>query len=173
MRAFIGIPLDNKTENFLQSYRKHFKNIKMPAAMHITLKFLGEIKEEKIPGIIKAIERGPEGLERFEISINRISAFPSEKKAAVIWAGIGEGGKKISGIFSRIEAELESEGIKKEKRQFIPHITVARANKPFDISRVKAEMKYPASTMAEKIVLYKSELTQKGAVHTVLYERKL
>lgn len=120
---------------------------------HITLKFLGDIPEEKMDAVGGAVEAavrslaagrqgasgegysgikdGNPGIEDEErgmmLSARGIGGFPNVGRARVLWAGVSGDVETLREMQERIGASLEDLGFPKEKREFTPHITLARS----------------------------------------------
>jgi 2'-5' RNA ligase len=170
MRSFIGIPLTNDARETIYKIYPDIKNLKFTKKenLHITVKFLGEVKEEKIEKIKEAIEESCNDITKFKISSNRLSAFPSLTYARVIWANVIEGVSIIEKIYKKLEKILEKTGFKKEDRKYIPHITIARAKTGVDITDYLS--KFEMNSEVNEIVLYRSDLTSTGPIYTEIFK---
>lgn len=170
MRSFIGIPLNNVTKEEIFKLYPNIKNLKYTKKenLHITVKFLGEIQEKSIENIKNAIIESCDGITQFKISCNRLSAFPSLTSARVIWVNVIEGGNIIEKIYKKLENLLMKIGFEKEKRKYIPHITIARTKNSVDITDFL--QKFEINSMATEIVLYKSDLKPDGPVYTEIFK---
>lgn len=130
--------------------------------MHLTLAFLGEITEGERDAFCRIIS----GIEfrRFELRTTHIGAFPDLGKARVAYVGLesGEINRLHSTLYERIPENF------RERREFVPHLTVSRFKLPTDIRGLFRENEkkdfgvYPV----ERLSLYKSELTPNGAIYT-------
>jgi 2'-5' RNA ligase len=98
-----------------------------PANVHLTLKFLGDVSEDDLGRVAEALEpvrlrHGP-----FEAELSGFGAFPSARRARILWAGIGEGSDRLRALARDVEASLEPLGFEREDRAYIPHLTLGRA----------------------------------------------
>ena len=112
----------------------------------------------------------------FKYEINgKINAFPSPHNARVIFLEIGSGGKEISEIYKQLEDNLSRIKIKKEKREFSPHITVARIKNKKNIEQFinKCKINKSGRLDCSNIALFESQLKPHGAEYTVLGEFSL
>jgi 2'-5' RNA ligase len=98
-----------------------------PWKIHLTLKFLGDVADEDLGRIREALERARDGHEPFEVATSGFGVFPSEKKARILWAGIGEGSQRLRGLAGGVEGALEEAGFGREARPYVPHLTLGRA----------------------------------------------
>jgi 2'-5' RNA ligase len=147
-----------------------------PNNMHLTLKFLGSTREDKIEDISDILINTAGNLNSFNVSVSGLGAFPSSHNPKVIWAGL-KADDVLYKLQKDIDISLESLGFAKEKRPFSPHLTIGRVRD----SRTKKNLRdafeqaraEPGSFEAENITFYKSGLLPKGPVYTVLKSVKL
>ena len=96
--------------------------------LHVTLKFLGEVAESKINAVRSALGEirsdKPVSLEFCGLGF-----FPNEKHPRVLWAGM-EAQPNLKTLAGDIERALEKLGVPREKREFSPHLTLARFERP-------------------------------------------
>ncbi len=172
MRCFIGIPLDDIIREEIYKLYPDIKNLRFTKKenLHITVKFLGEIQEKRIEKIKNAIVESCNDTTKFKISCNRLSAFPSTASARVVWVNVIEGADIITEIYKTLENNLEKIGFEKEKRQYIPHITIARIKNSVNIADYLK--KFEINSVADEIVLYKSDLKPEGPFYTNIFEFK-
>ena len=144
-------------------------------AIHVTLKFIGEVEPEKIDPVKASLSR-IQIANLIELKFRNVGFFPDERRPRVFWAGI-EACPELAALAAAIEASLEPLGIAKEQRSFSPHLTLARFDAlqgrvaSADLDRLlKAISKAgtldfgPAS--ASEFHLYQSVLKPGGAEYT-------
>jgi len=128
-RGFIAIDIVSfpKLIQFESEIKNTGANIKLvePENIHITLKFLGETKENHINQIEQFLKESAQGLEPFEIQLKGSGVFPNPNYIKVIWIGI-RNGDIIGKIANKIDEKISTLGFKKENRNFSPHLTIAR-----------------------------------------------
>ena len=98
-----------------------------PEKLHLTLKFLGNVAKDDLSRVAQALELLRERHEPFEVSISGFGAFPSERKARILWAGVGEGSEPLRAVALSVEDLLEPAGFGREQRPYVPHLTLGRA----------------------------------------------
>jgi 2'-5' RNA ligase len=145
-----------------------------PENVHLTLKFLGEVSEERVPQVTAAVAEAVAGVRAFEMTVSGFGAFPSVKRPGVVWAGI-EASEALQSVYERVEAALEPLGFPRESRPFRPHLTIGRGRK-----RSKpAEFRGLADALAERsdyrdtfrvraVETMRSRLMPKGAIYEAL-----
>jgi 2'-5' RNA ligase len=147
-----------------------------PENYHITLLFLGEQDETRIPAIIQAMESAQRGIPPFEIAVQGLGVFPNWNRPSVLWAGVSEGGAFLSHIARALERTLLPAP---SGKPFRPHITLARCKMPCrDTEGLKKRLYSAAQQLApanfgqyklQATSLMQSTLTPDGAVYTVLH----
>ncbi len=181
MRTFIAIELGKEIKEVLSKIQSELKNAAAdvkwvyPENIHLTLKFLGEVKEEKIPKIIQCLKEICNTINPFNIEIKDTGAFPDMKSPQVIWVGIEEGKEKLLELVELMEDILVKLKFPKEERKFSAHITIGRVkslkNKGVLSQKINAlQFGSPAHQEVKSIILFKSTLTPKGPIYEKLSE---
>ena len=98
-----------------------------PENVHLTLKFLGEVPEDDMNRVAEALEPVRSRHEPFEAGLSDFGAFPSARRARILWAGIGEGSEPLGDLARDVETCLEPLGFEREDRAYVPHLTLGRA----------------------------------------------
>ncbi len=136
--------------------------------LHITLKFLGEVPDKKVPAIADQLEKIFKGDRKFKIKLGGVQAFLDRGEVRVLWIGVEKGEDDIKKCANELERSLSKMGFKKEKREFVPHLTIARARKHsrkrFKPDDFDIELNLP-DFYVDEIVLFKSTLTPSGPIY--------
>ena len=179
-RGFIAIDIDptEKIKEFSENLKKINAKLKMVELknLHVTLKFLGETEEEIIDEIERCMRDAVKDVKPFKIKLQGVGAFPNLRRINVIW--IGTEGREMEVIFRRLEEGLEKLGYSKEKRDFSPHLTIARVKSVGDKNKLISLLgEYSRECFGEQIVesikFKKSVLTEKGPIYSTIREVKL
>jgi RNA 2',3'-cyclic 3'-phosphodiesterase len=144
-----------------------------PENLHITLKFLGRVEEARLGLVQRCLDRAAAGIERFEIAIERLGAFPAPTRPRVIWAGVDQGAEPLSALADRVERELAEMGFAPEARGFTPHVTLGRVGEPRRNPALAAALERAGATMfgavrVDRLSLMRSDLSPRGARYTEL-----
>lgn len=187
MRCFIAIELPHEVRNRLRSLIEQLKPLShavkwvAPENMHLTLKFLGDTDEDKVPDIIGALRDTTAGHKPFELKALGTGVFPNANWPKVVWVGL-EGGDGLPALQRDIEKALEPLGFAPEKRAFTPHLTIGRIkagrDKPLQLERLMHEIQSRqkedfGSFEVSEVALIKSDLQPAGAVHTTVFDSPL
>ena len=141
--------------------------------IHITLKFLGDTDENKIPDIERIFRKVTEGYSPFSIRLNTLGVFGSIDNPRVIWAGI-EPSDNIVSLMNDIHAELKStEYIGNDRQNVVPHLTIGRIIGIKDKKKFQGIMNRARKFSSQLItinecILYESILKKEGPVYLPL-----
>lgn len=133
IRSFIAIELPvelrtslGKYKNEMEPASKAFAKWVSPDGIHVTLKFLGNITPVMIDKITFSIEHACDGIAPFTLETDELGGFPDLKHPRVLWLGMHGDIDKMKLLQEKIDGDLSRLGFEKEKREFTPHITLAR-----------------------------------------------
>jgi len=187
MRCFIAIDIDEEIRKALGDLQRRLQNsvdvkrsdVKWvnPKNIHLTLKFLGEIKDEKVVEICNIVGKVAVRHGGFDLDVESVGHFGG-RSARVLWVGSGRGGENLLELQKDIEASLASAGWPKETREFTGHLTLCRVRSSragVKLAQVSEDYKdFKLGTMqANSVSVYQSELRPAGPVYTKLGNYKL
>ncbi len=140
-------------------------------ALHLTLKFWGEVQDERLAEIVTAL-KGATSTREIALRIRGIGTFPNPRHARVIWAGV-EAGAELAALAAAIEARMALLGFAREERAYAPHVTLARMQSreplPKLMSAAARFAQYDFGAMAAReFQLFRSTLKPSGAEYRVL-----
>ena len=183
MRSFIAIELPETIKKALAEFQQELGKCgadvrwARPENIHLTLKFLGNIEEDKADVIAEKIKGTCKGRSGFKLNISGTGVFPNKRSPRVLWAGI-ELNDEITTLQKGIEETMASVGFKPEKRRFSPHLTLGR----FRSSRGKQAVLDKMGAYRENIfglmdvnsvLLMRSDLGPRGATYTKIAQAYL
>jgi 2'-5' RNA ligase len=187
MRVFIAVDVNEEVlrkvgeaQKQLQSrVRLSDRGVKWvrPELMHLTLKFLGQVKDDEIREVCGVVEDVAGSRGSFELGIETIGYFGGTS-ARVLWVGTGAGSKELARLADGIDRRLAAIGFAKETRAFTGHLTLCRIKN----GRDGFELAYAVgnfgpfsagSTFIDAVTVYQSELGRSGPVYTALASYKL
>ena len=97
-----------------------------PEGIHLTLKFLGAVPQDKVAAICEALAPTVQGIPPLALSLAEVGTFGDRRGPRVIWVGMQGDLEPLARLQQRIEKALEPLGFPPERRAFSPHLTVAR-----------------------------------------------
>lgn len=173
IRAFISIDIPKNIQEEIRKIHEKLPEFKGKFTetenLHLTLKFLGDIDEEILPGVKRRLKEI--NFKSFETRISEIGVF-SPEYVKIIWIKLDNCeelqkavDEKLSGVFER------------EKR-FMGHVTIARVkfikNKNEFLEGIK-KIKIPSGLKftVKSFKLKKSTLAPEGPVYETLEEYTL
>ncbi|MDP6686042.1 MAG: RNA 2',3'-cyclic phosphodiesterase, partial [Candidatus Omnitrophota bacterium] len=129
--------------------------------------------QDMVPKISDALKQISTQTKEFTIQLSKIGAFPNIKKPRVIWIGIEKGSESLKTLNIKIETGFEKLGFEKEKREYKAHLTLGRVRSLKNISQLtkvieEIDFKSEKAIKIDKLILFQSTLTSKGAIYTPL-----
>lgn len=101
-----------------------------PDNLHVTLKFLGQIEPVLVQRVGSLLAEVASQHSAFELEVRGLGAFPTPRRARVIWAGLAAGAAELGRLAARVDAGLAELGFAPEARPFAAHVTLARVREP-------------------------------------------
>ncbi len=181
MRSFVAVDVPASIRQGLATLQARLResgaDVKWvrPESVHLTLKFLGEIRLEAVADIREALGKVIRRHEPFSVKVRGVGCFPRMNQPRVVWVGLcGDGGRLIS-LQREVESAMEMLGFPPEERGFRPHLTLGRVRSPKGRERLaglvqalqEAEV---GEFQVRSLVQYQSELHPSGARYTPLWE---
>ena len=178
IRTFVSVSVPKEIVN-IQSMLKSTvepKGVKvrwvMNGKMHLTLKFLGNTTQGSIDNLNEALFNAAKSAKVINLSISGTGAFPVKGRPNVLWLGIKGDIDELKQLTVNINNSLEPLGFITEKRDFLPHVTIARIKS--NQKKIPNISNYLNTTFTElpmkivKISLVQSESFSKGTFYTIL-----
>lgn len=168
-RLFVAVDLPDKVNRQLVNYAEVLRDVRWygPSDYHLTLKFIGEVESDQMQQVrqeLKEVSQPP-----FHVTINSLGYFPPGRHPRVIWAGFDDS-PDLQHLHQSIEDTLLELGVERDDRDYIPHITLGK-NKSVPKTRVETYLErrsdiHIPDIPVDSFILYSSELTPDGAIHT-------
>jgi 2'-5' RNA ligase len=183
-RAFVAICLDELTRAAVAAEMERWRPLGRavawvpPQNLHLTLKFLGEQREERLAEVVLAIEEIAAARAPFAVTLHGLGAFPGMEHPRILWVGIADGALAIRALQSEVETALERRQFARENRPWHPHLTIGRV---FDARRwrreagpalresiARAATKRFGTLEVSRVALMRSDLHPSGARYSEL-----
>lgn len=183
MRLFIGLNLPKKERQWIRRRAKALRERELPVrwvdidSYHVTLKFLGDVRSDRLAGIEEAITKVGQATKTFSIRLSGFGAFPTIRRPRLIWLGVGAS-PELRCLKQDLEWALGDHGFEAETRAFHPHITLGRADERGagefrGLDEVMAGLEFNGDVKVRTIDLMRSQMSKDGARYSVLSRAKL
>ncbi|HTT32375.1 MAG TPA: RNA 2',3'-cyclic phosphodiesterase [Methylomirabilota bacterium] len=177
MRLFVAMEIPSEVRQNLASLLESLRAISRepkwvrPENLHVTLKFLGEVTDANIEKVRSGLER-IRSEQPVSLEFRGLGFFPSAKRPRVFWTGI-EASLNLKMLAGDIEAAMEKCGIPRETREFSPHLTLARFERPALPEKLRSVIAENAhrefgALRTNQFHLIQSKLKPSGAEYTTV-----
>lgn len=177
MRLFVAFDLSAEVRQALRELVSQLQRASAEArwvraeGLHLTLKFLGELPEEKLPALKEALARvsSPRAV---EMEFRGVGYFPHARRPRVIWVGV-RASENLPDLAAQVETAVEPFGVAREPRAYVPHLTLGRFKGAKRLPRLLDQVSRLPSTefghvRTTEFTLYQSRLSPAGAQYTRL-----
>jgi 2'-5' RNA ligase len=142
-----------------------------PHNLHLTLQFLGEIDAPTLEAV-KGRLVPPFATPPFDIALSGLGTFPPSGPPRVIWLGVGDGAKALSGVYREVDERLAGLGLPRESHGFHAHLTLGRIKAPVG-PRLQGAMAAAGAAdagrcLVDHVTLFESRLSPSGATYSVV-----
>ncbi len=177
IRAFLAIQPADDVLRALKDLQRELGDVGAdvrwvsPDAMHLTVQFLGDVREQEIPEIERGLREQFASVEPFDLECRGLGVFPNWKRPRVVWIGLhGDG---LNAVAESAETVLSPLGFPPEEREFSPHITIGRIRSARGWESLGRALKEHGersigTSRIDHATLYRSQLRPDGAVYTPL-----
>ena len=142
--------------------------------IHLTLKFIGEVKDEIVNPIIDSLEFIRQ-YEKINCGLTRFGFFFRQGVPQILWIGL-----RVDSILFNIVEQINSNLVKfevpVEERNFKPHLTLLRIKKRFPeewVTKFESFIIPEINFISDNILLIKSELLPESSKYTIIKKFKL
>lgn len=142
--------------------------------VHLTLRFLGDTEEDRLPELRAGLDRLAARLPVLELSLAGMGCFPNPRRPRVVWVGVADPAGRLPRLQQGVESLVRGLGWEREDRPFQVHLTLGRVREqagpaPTDWA-VPVE---PLSFRVDRIALIESRLRPEGAEYHRLHASPL
>ena len=187
-RIFIAVTVPDNTREVLLETVETLKSLGVSGvrwtskdAIHLTLKFLGNVEKWRIKSILHRLDEVALCMAPFHLRLGHLHTFPPGKLVRILWAGIEGNLDALLFLQDSIEEEMVDLELPKDKRNSVPHITLGRVKNNGTskqrkrirdvVDRLKAAGK--ANWEVKWIDVMESQLFPSGAVYHKLGQIRL
>ena len=184
LRSFIAVEIPAEIQNAIAQSTASLRNILpkplirwvAPHNVHLTLKFLGDVSPANLERLAEALKPEAASHEMFSISVGRLGAFPTQRRARVIWIGL-DAPPALAALQHGVDAASAQLGYPREERPFSPHLTIGRVAQTAstsDLQHIRSALESTkvdilGTVHVQAIHIFKSDLQPGGSVYSHLY----
>ena len=172
-RLFVGIPVSEQVKLNLKLFVEKLTatgavlNFVSIENLHFTVKFLGNVDEDKIEEIKWKLKAVLKNKSKFKVQLKEVGVFPSWQMINVIW--VGTDSSELTSIIKETNKAL-TEIRPEEFSKAVAHLTVARVKSRQNKKKLQEVLqRFKNDNFGEmvidKVVLYESKLTKKGLIY--------
>ncbi|HWA40362.1 MAG TPA: RNA 2',3'-cyclic phosphodiesterase [Gemmatimonadales bacterium] len=182
VRCFAALALSDSAREALARAILPFRERDWPVrwvpveGAHVTLKFYGEVNEDRVDAIAESLDYAADGIGALPLVLTGFGAFPRPERPRVFFAAV-EAPSALELMQDRIETRAEALDHPSEGTIFHPHVIIGRVREGARVSQAEAgellAAPLHAGFTADRVVLYQSRLGAGGAHYTPLHEAML
>ncbi len=141
--------------------------------LHVTLRFLGAVPEERVPAIGEAVAAAAARSRPLLLEVAGAGGFPNARRPRVVWRGVRDDAGGLAALAADLGRRLEPLGFPAEERPLVPHFTVGRSRGAHGAPGLCEAIAGASSAAAvpwraTEVCLFRSHLGRAGARHEVL-----
>jgi 2'-5' RNA ligase len=183
LRLFVAISLPDSIKDEIEKAQRQLR-ASFPNKLvrwtkreqfHLTLKFLGNVRESRVSELIPALREECVRFSELQLRAERIGFFPDSRFPRVLWVGVRDEKSLLAPLQSAVEKAVKSFTEERPEKSFTGHVTLARLSR---IQRREAEelakmisamsQQFFGEWAANKVELIRSELLSSGSRYTTL-----
>jgi 2'-5' RNA ligase len=181
-RTFLALDLDPASISALEDLASALRGCtppnvharwSAPTQLHVTVKFLGQATEEQTSALGARLSSLAENAPPL-LHLAALDAFPTPARASVLMVRLADAGGALLSLHRAADGDASSLGFPREPRPYVPHVTLARLREPrrvtgwFDAAAATASRVLAIGARATALVLYRSDLSEKGSIYSPL-----
>ena len=179
IRLFVALKIPDEAKEKIFSYLETVSNFsdfrwEPKEKIHLTLKFIGDVREELLQNISDEIEFVKQ-YSSFDCKISRLGFFFRNNEPRILWSNL-DTHKSILSLVNELNERLEKFDIAVEKRKFKGHLTLLRMKRRVDeefIRNIKEINFNPIQFNTNRVALIQSYLKPGGSEYKVLKNYEL
>jgi RNA 2',3'-cyclic 3'-phosphodiesterase len=180
VRSFVAVPLPGEVQARIfataQELARRLPDVKWSRKvenLHITVKFLGQLDEAKLTALANELAQALAPVPRFRLELRGMGAFPSPRKASVVWAGVDDVTGGLTAVAERVEGVGARLGFARDQRAFTGHVTVGRSKGRGVDARAALDafaggnVRSFGETIVDEVHVYESRLGREGSTYVL------
>ena len=184
-RIFVAVDISEearrKAAAYIETLRGEVRQTRVgwdkPEKLHLTLKFLGDCEEKQLCELENIVGETASEISNFKLQIQETGVFPNARNPRVLWVDVRDEAGNLAKINDFLETECEKIGFERERRKYVPHLTIGRVREPNRARELAgkhlANKFEPVEFTVSEIVIYESQLKPTGSVYSVVSKYNL
>lgn len=177
MRVFIAVFPPSEVQRTAERATQTLKGVRDAVSwvradnLHYTMRFLGELDDAAVERAKLAMTKAAAAQPRFGAALGGFGAFPTAKKARVLWVGMLQGAEPMRLLATALDHELHAQRFERADDAFEPHLTLGRVRTPSDWTTRLIDAQMPeARFQVDRLWLVNSTLGAGGSRYEKLAE---
>ncbi len=179
MRLFLALNFSEAERERIHAAAAPLRDASIPVRWfpaeryHLTLKFLGDVRPDRLEGLERAVARVAGATRAFPLTLGGFGAFPTIRRPDMVWLG-ADPTPALRCLKQDLEWGLAPHGFERETRAFHPHVTLGRATEREGAGAYRglddlvASLEFTMEVKVRTVDLVRSHLSQKGSRYSVL-----
>jgi 2'-5' RNA ligase len=174
MRLFIAVEIGDEAKRKIAESMEKLKGMGFrarfvePDKLHITLKFLGDVREEQVKKLCEDADDVVKKHSRFSFTLDGVGYFGKRNDIRVVWIGVKDG-QPLQNLMKEMQERLSY--IRRDEHKPVPHLTIARvrcARENADLADELDKMRNVkfGEVHVKEVKIKSSVLTPKGPVYS-------
>ena len=149
-----------------------------PEGMHLTLKFLGDVADDRQADLADALRRAAAASRAVTLTVAELGAFPDPRRPRVVWAGVSPE-PALELLQHQVEQAFAPLGFPSEGRPFRPHLTLGRAKRDArqaaftQLEDLLARVSFQETVTVSSVELMRSTPTRAGSTYQAVSSERL
>ena len=184
IRSFVALevsePVRAELAKLIDELRRFNAPVKWvePKNIHLTLKFLGPVPEDKAGRAAEILQACVVGVAPFQLEVKGAGGFPDLRRPRVLFVSAVDSPPLLKELAARIDKAMTELNVPREDRPFQNHITLGRVKMPRPMPDLVKRLEALADrsfgvTTVERIVLMRSDLGSAGPTYTRIAECRI
>lgn len=134
-RLFVGIALDTAARAACSAIAEEVRKTGLtakyeaPEKLHATLAFLGFVEPARVAEVCVALESSASRSKPFRVTLDKLGAFPHERKPRIVYVGAREQGAQFRTLAENVRDAYTALAFE-FKNDPVVHVTIARIKEP-------------------------------------------
>jgi len=106
-----------------------------PEQWHLTLAFLPSVADRDFDELVERLTEVAGRRKPFELRLQGAGTFPNPAQGKALWAGVAGDTEQLERLSASSRSAAVRAGVEVDGSKFRPHLTLARSNRPVELTR--------------------------------------